>query len=213
MKQEDTLQTAIKTYIDRGFGSMNKNDFEVFIFGQLLAMAEYKGKSNYELSLSLHVPESKIKRLRYESALRTSTKTETDYKNDVYSLLSKATLRGREKKIVFQVEDIMTKMYITSVLKKDGRIIDTSFNPELVVIHVDDFKFLAQNVYPKGEIEKLMNAAKNATKKEVGWSEIMGWVIEGTVSGLASGTISAVIDLTPAGILKSINNVIKHLSN
>lgn len=57
------LQKHIELYIERGFGSMNKNDFEVFIFGQMLEMSRYKGKTNYELSLLLRVPESKIKRL------------------------------------------------------------------------------------------------------------------------------------------------------
>ena len=64
------LQILIDQYIERGFGSMNKNDFEVFIFGQMLEMPSYKGKTNYELSLLLRIPESKIKRLRYESSLR-----------------------------------------------------------------------------------------------------------------------------------------------
>ena len=100
------MENFIHNYIKRGFGSMTKNDFEVFIFGQILSMKEYKGKSNYELSILLRIPESKVKRLRYESALRYSDPM-IDYKQAVYNLLDKAQLRAQDKKIVFQVEDIM----------------------------------------------------------------------------------------------------------
>ena len=209
----DTIQKYIIDYINRGFGSMNKNDFEVFIFGKLLDMDGYRGKSNYELSLLLHIPETKIKRLRYESALKAPAKSEEENNQAIREILKKASLRSREKKIVFQVEDVMLKMYITSILKKDGRTIDSSFNPELVVIHTEDFQYLAQAVCPQKEIDKLMNEAKKAikkdVKKDVTWNDIMGWVIEGTVSGIASGVVTAGIDLTPMGIIKIIKNVLK----
>lgn len=209
----DTLQKYIKNYLVRGFGSMNKNDFEVFIFGQLLDMDGYKKKNNYELSLLLHIPETKIKRLRYESALKAPAKSEKENKQATREILKNASLRSREKKIVFQVEDVMLKMYITSILKKDGRTIDSSFNPELVVIHIDDFQYLAQAVCPQKEIDELMHEAKKAIKdegkKDVTWHDIMGWVIEGSISGIAGGVVTAGLDLTPMGIVKIIKNVLK----
>lgn len=214
INKSDSVESAVRKYCEeRGFGSMNKNDFEVSIFGLLLTMLPYKGKSNYELSLLLRIPESKIKRLRYESALKAPTKSEKENKQAVKNLLTNASLRSKEKKIVFQVEDIMLKMYITSILKKEGRTIDTSFNPELVVIHAEDFQFIVKAVCSKQEIDKLMTEAKKAIKNEsqndVTWSDIMGWVIQGTVSGIASGVVSAGIDLSPVGIIKIIKNVVK----
>lgn len=214
INKSDSVESAVRKYCEeRGFGSMNKNDFEVSIFSLLLTMLPYKGKSNYELSLLLRIPESKIKRLRYESALKAPTKSEKENKQAVKDLLTNASLRSKEKKVVFQVEDIMLKMYITSILKKEGRTIDTSFNPELVVIHAEDFQFLVKAVCSKQEIDKLMTEAKKAIKNEaqndVTWSDIMGWVIQGAVSGIASGVVSAGIDLSPVGIIKIIKNVVK----
>ena len=205
---KDNLQICIEKYLERGFGSMNKNDFEVFIFGQILTMTPYKGKNNYELSLLLHIPETKIKRLRYESALKTATTTDI-YKQKVYDLLDRAVLRGEDKEIVFTVEDVMLKQYISSVLKKEGRMIDSSFNPELVVIHIADFQYLANEVCPSEELDKLMKQAKDAAKKEIDWRDIMGWIIEGTASGTAGAAVSSIIDLTPMGILRTISNILK----
>jgi hypothetical protein len=65
-----TLRDAIQQYRERGFGSMNKNDFEVAIFNLLMQEDEMKGKSNYDLSWMLRIPESKVKRLAYESSLK-----------------------------------------------------------------------------------------------------------------------------------------------
>ncbi len=203
------LQRCIELYIERGFGSMNKNDFEVFIFGQMLEMSRYKGKTNYELSLLLRIPESKIKRLRYESALRGSAKNVNDYKSEVYQLLSSAILRGQDKKVVFVVEDVMLKLYITSLLKKEGRMIDTSFNPELVVIHIDDFHILLEAVCDKSEISKLYKGARKAANKEIEWTDITKCLLEGVASGATSAITSGIItNLQPLGILHSIKSIL-----
>lgn len=60
---------VLQAYVERGFGSMNKNDFEVWIFSQLMD-GELKGKSNYDISTLLRMPESKVKRLAYEALLK-----------------------------------------------------------------------------------------------------------------------------------------------
>lgn len=52
------LDKTIQQYLDRGFGSMNKNDFEVWIFNYLL-QTKLKGKGNYAISIELRMPESK----------------------------------------------------------------------------------------------------------------------------------------------------------
>lgn len=206
------INEIIKRYIEKGFGSMTKNDFEVWIFGQILKMDGYRGKTNYELSIALRIPESKVKRLRYESALRNAP-VGIDYKQEVMALLGNAQLRADGKKIIFQVEDVLLKSYISSVLKKEGRMLDSSFNPELVVLNWDDFQYLAKEVYPIGEMEKIIKEAKkiikDSSKKELCWNDMMGWVVKGTVSGVASGLTSTVItNLTPVGIINTLKNLI-----
>lgn len=205
------MQNFIEQYIERGFGSMNKNDFEVLIFGEILEMPRYKGKNNYELSLLLRIPESKIKRLRYETALRCSSKEAKDYKLEAYQLLSNAVLRGRDKKVVFVVEDVMLKLYITSILKKEGRTIDTSFNPEMVVIHIDDFHILLEAVCDIKEVKKLFDKAEKAVKKKVEWSDITKFIVKGVLSSATNTITSGILtNLQPMGIWNVIKNVINN---
>ena len=66
MTESKDLQEFISKYLERGFGSMNKNDFEVWIFHYLMNH-QLQGKTNYEVSLFLKIPETKVKRLRYYS--------------------------------------------------------------------------------------------------------------------------------------------------
>ncbi len=209
------INDVIKEYLNRGFGSMNKNDFEVWIFGQILKMDNYKGKSNYELSIALRIPESKVKRLRYEAALSNlrNIQGDPDYKREIITLLENAKLRNDGKKIIFQVEDVLLKSYISSILKKEGRILDSSFNPELVVINVDDFESLVKEIYGEKDIDKILKEAQKLTKdpsKKIQFKEVMGWVVAGAVEGVTSGITSSVItNLTPTGIINTITKVLK----
>ena len=43
----------LSMYLQRGWGSMNKNDFEVYIFYCLLQDDEYRNLNDYELSVKL----------------------------------------------------------------------------------------------------------------------------------------------------------------
>ena len=92
-------------------------------------------------------------------------------------------------------------------------MLDLSFNPELIVLYLDDFQYLANEVYPKGEMDRVIKEAKKlsnaSVQKEISWKDIMGWVVEGAVSGAASGATSAIItNLTPLGIISTIKKCI-----
>ncbi len=208
---DSAISAFIGAYIERGFGSMTKNDFEVWIFGRIIEMPEYKGKNNYELSVVLHIPETKIKRLKYESALR-AAKADTDYKQEVLNLLEHVELRSDDRKIIFQTEDTIIKSFISSLLKKNGRMLDSSYNSELIVLKLEDYQFLAKEIYSKEEVEKVLKQAeklsKDSIKEPVTWNKVMGWVVEGAVSGGASGLISTVTtNLTPVGIISTIKKL------
>jgi hypothetical protein len=127
--------------------------------------------------------------------------------------LENAKLRNDGKKIIFQVEDVLLKSYISSILKKEGRILDSSFNPELVVINVDDFESLVKEIYGEKDIDKILKEAQKLTKdpsKKIQFKEVMGWVVAGAVEGVTSGITSSVItNLTPTGIINTITKVLK----
>lgn len=47
-----SVSDAIQAYLNRGFGTMTKNDFEIWIF-HLLLCGQLHGKTNREISVAL----------------------------------------------------------------------------------------------------------------------------------------------------------------
>ncbi len=154
------LRSVINEYLSRGFGSMNKNDFEVWIFNYLL-QERLKGKSNYDISIELKIPEQKVKRLKYEAGLKYGSPQDTTvYAEEFSELLSRVHLKKDGSCIQFVVEDLQLRKYLDSILKKDGRFSNTSFNTEIVSIDADDLEFLMNKVFPNEDWNALYKKAK-----------------------------------------------------
>ncbi len=156
------LSDIIRGYLNRGFGSMNKNDFEVWIFNYLL-QNNLNAKTNFDISVELGIPESKVKRLRYEASLKYGKPKNTDQYNEAFlSLLENVNLKkGSGDIIQFAVEDLQLRKYLDSVLKKKGHFSDTSFNTEVVSITLEDLAVLLDATCSQQDKEKILKKAKN----------------------------------------------------
>ena len=106
-----SMDALIEKYIERGFGSMNKNDFEVAIFNEWMK-SEGHGKSNYEISLALRIPETKVKRLKYESELKYGDNKDEMLKTRLETLLQNANFKAEGKKLVFLIDNQMLRSYL-----------------------------------------------------------------------------------------------------
>ena len=146
--EQDSLQKAIEKYCDRGFGSMNKNDFEVFIFNKLL-MTKYSGRSDYDISIDLAIPLSKVKRLRYESSLKYPQQVE--YRKLFIESLKGARYDKERNVVLFPVENIALRHFLRNVLMKKGNFYDTSFNSDIIKISKGDFLNLLEDICLKEE--------------------------------------------------------------
>jgi len=193
------LDKAIDAYLNRGFGSMNKNDFEVWIFSHLLK-TKLAGLSNYAISVKLKLPESKVKRLKYEATLKYGNPDDKQaYAQQFETILKKAKFKKGGEAIQIVIEDIQLRKFLDSVLKEDGRFSDSSFNSEIVTIDIDDFKVLLDKIWTaqqwkqfNDEMNKKLNGSTfNGFMKELGKT-------------IASQTGGKVIDLTLSGLLAMI---------
>lgn len=194
------LKSAIDQYLNRGFGSMNKTDFELWIFNYLLQ--QMKDKSNYEISIMLRIPEQKVKKLKYDAWLKYgSPNDEKAFANAFQSVLCKAVLKKDGSIVKFVVEDIQLRKYLDSILKKDGRFSDTSFNSEIVSIDADDLEYLMKNIWPQ-EWESFDIKAKKCFKTDkVTFKTLFNKFTE-SMADKAGGKVT---DLTFKGILYLLN--------
>lgn len=191
------LESVIDKYINRGFDSMTKNDFEVWIFYYLL-QNQLKGKDNYDISVQLRIPESKVKRLRYESELKYGNPQDIKiYLEAFETLLKKSILKEDGSCVQFVVEDFQLRKFLDSILKKGGRFSNTSFNKEIVSIDIDDLEYLLQTLWPNNDwsiIKK--NAEDKLNKNHITLREILKSFVLSSVQQVGK----IVVDLTYLGI-------------
>ena len=192
------LDKTIQQYLDRGFGSMNKNDFEVWIFNHLL-QNKLKGMSNYGISIELKMPETKVKRLKYEARLKyENTKNTAIYAAELETLLSKAQLKKNGLCVQFVIEDVQLRKYLDSLLKQDGRFSDSSFNTEIVSIDADDLGFLMKTIFPNKDWKGFEKKAKKLLDTD---NVTFKGLFKKFADSAAEQTGKCIIDLTFAGIM------------
>lgn len=168
-KKNEFATEFIRRYSQRGFGSMNKNEFELMIFDLLRKYGNLKG-SNFKISTILQIPESKVKRLIYEADLKYNQYDEDRIKEEFFKVIEKAKFKKGNEQICFIVEDKYLRSAITSDLKDKGLLYDSSFNSEIMSLHIDAFTELLTMYLPeekKKDILKRCSHDKNANFKSL----------------------------------------------
>lgn len=167
MKEDNAMKKIIESYLERGFGSMNKNDFEVYIFSWLIQKhSDYKNASDNEISRKLKIPESKIKRLRYEAELRYGNNDTDVLWQKLRNYLSIVNYRKEEDNVLrFSISDKQVRLFLKDQLQAENRFCDSSFSENIVVINVDDLLYLLDNgVVSKEEKAKIIQQVKSTYK-------------------------------------------------
>lgn len=169
------MNELIKEYLNRGFGSMNKNDFEVAIFNYLLESG-WSAKTNRAISLELKIPETKVRRLRYEAELKYGNNTDDEFNKKLYEVLKNTNFKHDGKKLVFVMENQMIRNYLDGKLKEMGNFSDRSFNSEVVSVDAKDFISLLKalemddDVIKKAKNKSLMEALTKIAGKIADYS-------------------------------------------
>ena len=186
----------LKTCFQR-FGSMNKNDYEVALFHLLMQNEDYALKSDFEMSMYLQIPESKVKRLRYEESL-VFQRFSKNYNDQLAELLLKGKYRVHNERIQFAISDKHFRLYINDMLIKDGRFADSSFNSSIVSLTATDLLYLLEKINKKSaenlkKIRKDIEDGKRELEKNVAeaFSELSKDVIKET---LRTGMSKELID-------------------
>lgn len=198
--------SLINEYLERGFGTMTKREFEVMILHDLL-QNELKGKSNYEISRKLGITEAKVKGLVYEVSLKYDKDEET-WKQRFMQAIQKVNLFEKKDHVVFSIEDKATRSYLDALLKSKGRFSDKSFNSEIVIMRTIDFVDLLDSLFSPSEKNRIMEEAiikidGNEGSADKGFKDHMLDVINLTIE---KGK-EKVADLTVEGIVKLISKV------
>ena len=156
----------IQKCIDR-FGSMVKHDYEIELFHLMLENG-YENLSDFEISIRLRIPESKVKRMRYETSLiYPKFKDDSQYREELAKRIVNLEFRVQNERIQFAISDKILKLYINNLLMTNGRFLDTSFNANIISITPDDLLFILGILNEKDDdsIKKIRSSVEKGKKK------------------------------------------------
>lgn len=165
------FDSLVVSYLAMGFGALPKREIDLFIFKNLMEMNDYKGKSNYELAELLRIPESRIKTLKLNAALRHKTVNSKAILGIIVDRLIKSEQYAEFKdgKMEVSLEDPLERRELENFLKKRGHHAEYLLNSEVLKISpVRLFEVIMDNVVnAEDEIDKIIRAAINNTATAV----------------------------------------------
>ena len=193
-----TGSISIQGFIDK-FGLLNKTDYEVLVFRELLK--DNPNTTNYEFSRQLKLPVSKIKRLREEVVLRYEVRDEQFYQVQFVSLLkTKSDLNGKDE-VRIQVEDADMRNYLLDILSEKNIISDTSFSRDILRIKKNDFFTLITDVF-KEDVSTL--GISTTSGKDEEWKNLLvNAIIEIVIKKITNS--ESAVQLTKLGYKKLVD--------
>lgn len=135
-EKQDFADRFTKLYLSMGLGSLPKREIDLFVFHFLTGSSDYRGKSNYELANAFGVPESRIKALRLNSALKHEEINPKAVLSRIVDRLihSEQYASLSEGKIEISLEDPIEKRELENFLKLRGHYAEYTLNSEVLKI-------------------------------------------------------------------------------
>lgn len=161
----------LKQYLALGLGSMPKSDIDALVM-HLLDRYGLDGspplalESNQTVSERLRAPAVKIRKLRYDAALKFGTDTssgvrvEDQAKGRLLAALSRATLEPDGDKIVLLIEDALAKNWLQGQLKIHQQVFDHSFNTELVRMSAEGLFTVLGTLFDEAQLKAFADGYK-----------------------------------------------------
>jgi hypothetical protein len=167
----DFEKVFLENYLKFGLGSMPKSDIDALVM-HLLDVYGVNGSgplatlSNQTVSERLKTPVSKVKKLRYDAALKFGGRIEDQAMGRLLAELSKASLEPDGEKICLIIEDSLAKNWLQGQLKIHQHIFDHSFNTEIVKVSSTGLFQVLETVFDNDELNKFKEGYEGAKKKK-----------------------------------------------
>ena len=191
ISDSQNFMDEFRRYAIEKFGFLTKNDYEVLLYHLLNNYSNLKGRSLFEQSIELRVPENKLKRLAYEAKLKhcnydRATLLETFLRQ---LQISKFTADG--KSIKFAIQDKYLRTAVQAEVYKMGSFMDGSFNSDVVSINAEALVNLLQSLFKDkrllADIERRCNKAiRKEAEKVFSWKDLGISLLSGTAETLPS---------------------------
>lgn len=161
----------LENYLKFGLGSMPKSDIDALVM-YLIDKYGVNGPpalgiyGNQDVSGLLKTPVTKIKKLRYDAALKFGGSVEDQAKGRLLAAIGNASLESEGDKVCLIIEDLLAKNWLQGQLKNKSQIFDYSFNTEIIKVSVEGLFSVLETVFGKREIDAFRSAYEAEVKKD-----------------------------------------------
>lgn len=193
----------LDNYLKFGLGSMPKSDVDALVMS-LLDRYGYSDFGplakfgNQAVSEKLRTPIAKVKKLRYDAALKFSGAVEDQARGRLLAALANASIEPQSDKICLIIEDALAKNWLQGQLKQKQQIFDHPFNSEIIrvssvgMFQVLESLFGAKNITTfKAEYEKA-KSIEDAEKRAEMFKKA-AWKLAEIVAGVAGPGVFAIV--------------------
>jgi hypothetical protein len=157
----------LDSYLKLGLGSMPKTDIDALVMflldkHGLRSSGPLSRLSNQAASELLKTPVARIKKLRYEAALKFGGRAEDQAMGKLLAALAHATLELQGDKICLIVEDTLAKNWLQGQLKEHQQIFDHPFSAEIVRVSAEGLFRVLDSSFDKAELAALKEGHERA---------------------------------------------------
>jgi hypothetical protein len=164
---KDFRDQFLANYLKFGLGSMPKSDVDAlamslidkFGFDESGPMAAL---GNQAASERLRTPVVKIKKLRYEAALKFGGEVEDQARGRLLAALANASIEPENDKICLIIEDTLAKNWLQGQLKQKQQIFDHPFNTEIIRVSSAGMFAVLESLFGAKDIEAFKSGYENA---------------------------------------------------
>jgi hypothetical protein len=161
----------LDSYLKLGLGSMPKTDIDALVMflldkHGLRSSGPLARLSNQQASELLKTPVAKIKKLRYEAALKFGGRAEDQAMGRLLAALANATMEMQGDKICLIVEDTLAKNWLQGQLKTHQQIFDHPFSAEIVRVSADGLFRVLDSTFDKAELAAFKEGYERAKQSK-----------------------------------------------
>lgn len=193
----------LDNYLKFGLGAMPKADIDALVM-HLLDQHGFGGSgpmarlNNQTVSERLKTPVAKVKKLRYEAALKFGGRVEDQAAGRLLAALAHASLEPQGDKICVIIEDTLAKNWLQGQLKIHQHIFDHPFSTEIIRVSADGLFQVLESLFAKKELTAFRAGydkakdVKDATKRKELFKDIAMDFAKDAAKA-AGGTVLAVV--------------------
>lgn len=170
--KEKFVDEFSKLYLNANFGTFNKTELEELFIYLLMEHGNLKDMTNFEISIALHIPESRVRTTMYRSQLKYYKYNEKIIRRDFFDILSKERYeiipKGKDGKVNYisiTIEQQYLKEALEAKIKKAGNTINGNFYRETLVLSEEAFCNLMLDFFARNEIEGVQKELQKKLKK------------------------------------------------